>query len=234
MLRWLIFLPLILAPVPPYHGLALADTAHPEDVQALGAEWFYNWGATADNVPITAEFVPMLWRGNPSPYIQSDYDGWLLVFNEPNLTTQSNLSPTEAVIRFNALRAYYPRARLICCGVSIWAGAWQREFYALGGRPDAWHVHTYIEQWVTVGYIQSELTALHALTGGDYWVTEYGSMDGNLHDFKEITEWFEGQPWIARIAAYTKGDSAASWAIGVELVNDDGSLTPIGAWCAER
>jgi hypothetical protein len=92
MLRWLVFLPLILSPVPAYKGLAVADTSHMEDIDTLGAAWFYNWGVSADNVPITADFVPMLWRGNPSPYIQSDYEGWLLVFNEPN-------QPVELVTR---------------------------------------------------------------------------------------------------------------------------------------
>jgi hypothetical protein len=118
--------------------------------------------------------------------------------------------------------------------VSIWAGAWQREFYRLGGRPDAWHVHAYIEQWVTVGYIQNELTALHALTGGDYWVTEYGSLEGDLQDFKALTEWFGGRPWISKIAAYTnrEPDPDATWSIGpgLEMVQDDGTLTPIGAY----
>ena len=75
------------------------------------------------------------------------------------------------------------------------------------------------------------------LTGGEYWVTEYGSPAGSLRDFQAVTTWFEGKPWIVRIAPFTnRQPDGVSWSLapGVEMVNPDGSLAPIGAWYAER
>jgi hypothetical protein len=219
-----VYLPVVIAPQP-YKGLALADAYHAGDVDSLGASWWYDWTPTGG--------VPMLWSGRPSTQLPATYSGWILVLNEPNVTTQANVTPAEAVRRLAVIRAYYPRARLLCCGVSIWAGDWMREFWQLGGRPDAWHVHAYTESYITPDYIKRELTRMHALTGGAYWVTEYGSPEGDLEDFQEVTRWFEAQPWIERIAAYTnRQPDDVPWAIGdgVEMVNHDGSLSPIGEW----
>jgi hypothetical protein len=219
---WRYYLPLVAA-YEPYKGLALADGAHPEDIDALGAEWWYDWTPTGG--------VPMLWRGNPSPDIQSNYEGWILVFNEPNLPNQSNLSPQEAARRLQVVRDYYPRARLICCGLSVWATDWLGEFLIQGVWPDAWHVHAYTESWITPQVAQGYLYTQHMMTGGEYWVTEFGSSAGSLRDFQAMALFFERQPWITRIAAFTNRQPPGEWNIGagVEMVTDDG-LSPIGAY----
>jgi hypothetical protein len=219
-----VYIPLVITPLQ-YKGLALADPLHPGDIDALGASWWYDWTPTGG--------VPMLWSGRPSTDIPQHYAGYILVLNEPNLSSQANVTPYEAVKRLAILRAYYPDARLLCCGVSIWAGDWMREFWQLGGRPDAWHVHAYTESYITPDYVKRDLTAWHNLTGGDYWVTEYGSPAGSLVDFRAVTEWFMAQQWIKRIAAYTnRQPDGVPWAIGegVEMVNPDGALSPIGEW----
>lgn len=223
-----IFLPLVLASRL-YYGLAVADVTHYDDAARLGATWSYDWTPSGD--------VPMLWSGKPSSLIPAEYTGWILVLNEPNVTTQANLSPSEAVNRLNNLRAYYPRARLICCGASVWAWDWMKAFWDSGGRPDAWHMHAYTESVITPAVVAQELTRMHQLTGGEYWITEYGSPAGNLSHFQQVTQWFEAQSWIVRIAPYTnRQPDGVSWALdpGVEMVNPDGSLTPIGAWYAGR
>lgn len=222
-----LYLPLIMQPAV-YKGLALADASHPEDLELLGAEWWYDWTPTGQ--------VPMLWSGKPSVSLPAHYSGVVLVLNEPNVESQANVTPAEAVRRLAALRAYYPRAKLYCCGVSIWASDWTMEFWRLGGRPDGWHVHAYTEAYITPQYIARELSAWHGVTGGEYWVTEYGSPSGSLSDFQAVTSWFERQPWIARVAAYTNRQPlGVSWAIGegVEMVTD-GELSEIGAYYAGR
>ncbi len=231
------YLPTIRAGAAPYYGLVIADPTQPQDVAALGASWVYDWR----DVPITdynnAEYVPMLWSGKPSDRVPGNYEGDLLIFNEPNVETQCNLSPSQALVRLNALRVAYPKARLICCGASVWAWEWMREFWELGGRPDAWHVHAYTEAWVTPAVVAKELTRMHNLTGGEYWITEYGSPTGCLDDFGKVTRWLKAQPWITRIAPYTNRQPAGQpWTIGagVELVGEDGRLTEIGEYYARR
>ncbi len=208
---------------PPYYGLALADPAHREDIQTLSAEWWYDWTPTGQ--------VPMLWGGNPSDAIPADYAGNLLFLNEPNLESQSNVTPQEAVAKLAIARARYPHARIIGCGVSVWATYWTSAFYAAGGKVDAWHVHAYTEEWITPEVAQSYIQIHRNITGGTYWITEYGSPVGSLDDFRAMTEWFRAQPWIERIAAYTnRQPDGVPWAIGagVEMVRDDGTLAPIG------
>jgi hypothetical protein len=220
---WRYFLPLVAA-AQPYKGLAFADPAHAGDLDALGVSWWYDWTPTGD--------VPMLWRGNPSKDIPRNYAGWILVFNEPNLVNQSNLPPAEAARRLQAVREYYPKAKLLCCGLSVWATDWLGEFLIQGVWPDAWHVHAYTEAWISPAIAQDFLYTHQVMTGGTYWITEYGSPGGSLRDFKTMTRWFEQQEWIERIAAYTNRQPPGAWNIGqgVEMVKPDGSLTEIGAY----
>ena len=220
------FLPLVTkTPERTYYGLALADPSHPEDVLTLRAEWNYDWTPTGQ--------VPMLWGGNPSDAIPGDYTGDLLFLNEPNLETQSNVTPDEAVAKLAVVRAAYPRARIIGCGVSVWATGWVYYFLRAGGVVDAWHVHAYTEEWITPAVAQNYLMQHHLQTGGEYWITEYGSPAGSLNDFRSMTEWFMRQPWITRIAAYTnRQPEGVPWAIGkgCDMVRADGTLNPIGEY----
>ena len=87
------------------------DLADPLDFQALapGVSWWYNWGSQP-NKAVPADYVaqygldyyPMLWNGNydataVESYLQANPNiKYLLVMNEPNLTSQSNLTPTQA------------------------------------------------------------------------------------------------------------------------------------------
>jgi Glycosyl hydrolase catalytic core len=87
------------------------DLADPLDFAALsgGVSWWYNWGSQPNKM-VPADYVaqygmdyyPMLWGGNydaagietflhANPAIK-----YLLVLNEPNLTSQSNLTPQQA------------------------------------------------------------------------------------------------------------------------------------------
>ncbi|MBN1411102.1 MAG: discoidin domain-containing protein, partial [Spirochaetales bacterium] len=92
-------------------GMAYNMT-NPADFDAVkdGLSWFYNWGIepeAADGFYETygIEYIPMLW-GNPSDsdmtrvknYILANPEvNYLLVMNEPNLSDQANITPTNAV-----------------------------------------------------------------------------------------------------------------------------------------
>lgn len=212
----------------PYKGLAFADPTHPEDLAALNVSWWYDWTPTGQ--------VPMLWGGSISTAIQPDYAGDLLVLNEPNLTTQASLTPQAAAARVATVRAWYPNARLIAAGASVFATSWVEQFVKAGGHADAWHVHAYTELWITPPVAQTYVEIHHNITGGEYWITEYGSPDGSLADFANMSEWFMRQPWITRIAAYTnRQPDGVPWGIGAgcDMVRADGSLTPIGEYYSQ-
>jgi Glycosyl hydrolase catalytic core len=87
------------------------DLSDPLDFQALspGVSWWYNWGSQP-NKQVPADYIaqygldyyPMLWNGNydataVESYLHANPNiKYLLVMNEPNLTSQSNLTPTQA------------------------------------------------------------------------------------------------------------------------------------------
>jgi hypothetical protein len=100
------------------------DLADPLDFAALspGVSWWYNWAAQP-NKAVPADYVaqygmdyyPMLWNGNfdataVESFLQQHAEiHYLLVVNEPNLTSQSNLTPQQAAAlwpRFEAIAAH--------------------------------------------------------------------------------------------------------------------------------
>lgn len=216
----------------PYKGLAMA-VASDIDLHAIGASWYYSWGPS-QSFSTDIEFVPMLWGGSPSDEIPHDYAGNLLFLNEPNIKSQSNITPQAAVDKLAIVRQRYPLARVIGCGTSIWAAAsWVSAFLRAGGVVDAWHIHAYVEAWITPQHVIDYARQYHDMTGGAYWVTEYGVLDGDVGKMREITEAFMDMPWVERIAAYTNRQvSDQSWTIDkrVEMVRGDGSLTPVGEY----
>lgn len=222
----------------PYFGLAMAYD-EPTDLSSLKAGWYYNWSPNGDAPG--AEFVPMSYSGETIG-LPADYSGYLLVFNEPNLGAPNGcgLSPQAAAGQYAALRESYPRAKFVVGGWSVFASSWASSFvHELKERniplPERWHAHAYTEAWITPSKAQKFLSDFQKLTGGKYWITEYGSPAGVLRDFQSMTDWFLAQSWIERIAPYTNRQPAgAAWAIGsgVDLVDLDDQLTDIGKFYA--
>jgi hypothetical protein len=67
--------------------------------------WAYNWGQTNANMGVNLEFVPMLWgagSGHTNSWVANANKAIaagsknLLSFNEPDMSSQSNLSPAAA------------------------------------------------------------------------------------------------------------------------------------------
>jgi hypothetical protein len=232
----LVFLPLVVQPAPQadrtnFYGLALVSQPA-SDLRLLGATWFYTWGTVNPYPYAPGEFVPMLREMLAEIYLPSSYNGTILVGNEPGNPSQTDLSPTEAVNRLNIIRQQYPHARLLCCGTLSYNIDWLRQFVAAGGKPDGWHFHAYVESPYSVADITGQLAEMHQITGGFAWITEYSVLGGDASQFTELTIWMEGQNWIERIAPYTNRQphTGAAWELdpSVELVNADGSLTPLG------
>lgn len=89
------------------------------DVELLGdaISWFYNWGPDVANPDVVElytskniDFFPMAWNGSYSATRIRNYKAthpecdYLLAFNEPNLTDQARMTPSEAAALWPALR----------------------------------------------------------------------------------------------------------------------------------
>src|SRR6185437_12976196 len=67
-----------------------------------GASWYYTWSATPGVAePAGVQFVPMVWGSanvTASTLSQVKHEGPVLLgFNEPDMSSQSNLTPAQAL-----------------------------------------------------------------------------------------------------------------------------------------
>jgi len=93
-----------------------ANSLSAADFRALapGVSWYYNWGATplAKPADVTMDFLPMAWNGSPgfqtsiSSYLAAGNRPWrVFALNEPNFNTQANMTPSNAAITFEQVKA---------------------------------------------------------------------------------------------------------------------------------
>jgi hypothetical protein len=86
------------------------------DFRALapGVSWYYNWGATplAKPAEVAMDFLPMAWNGASgfqtalTSYLAAGNRPWrVLALNEPNFTTQANMTPSNSAVTFKQVKA---------------------------------------------------------------------------------------------------------------------------------
>lgn len=171
-----------------------------EDFDLLGpaVSWSYNWA----NTPAASQeskyrqygiqFVPMCWNNNYSAdniaayyASHSDKQNYLLGYNEPNLTDQANMTPTQAAERWNEVVAVAKgsNARLISPAMN-WGTLpgysngvqWLQEFFTKVNPNDIYGIAVHI-------YMNSAKAALgdlqrYKVFGKPLWLTEFCSWDG--------------------------------------------------------
>ncbi|KDE03961.1 hypothetical protein MVLG_05595 [Microbotryum lychnidis-dioicae p1A1 Lamole] len=207
--------------------------------------WAYNWAnsVTNGNQPALSsevDFVPMLWG--------SDATGWsaaakkriaqggkyLLGFNEPDLPSQSNITPARAAQLWKQnMEPFVGKARLVSPAVTNGAftsdGApmgvnWMADFLGNCTRChiDAIALHWYDAAWNT-GYFFNYLTDAHKKFNKPIWLTEFAGSGTTAEQqafLKKVIPWLEKTPWIQRYAGFG--------AFAGQYVNANGGLTAIG------
>ncbi len=170
---------------------AAADHA----VLAPGVSWWYGWGTQAGGGTSAAlrathgmDFIPMLWNGNfndaqvQQQLLADPKIRYLLVVNEPNLTDQANLTPSQAAALWPRFEAIAQATGVQIVGPQITWGtmpdfadpvAWMDAFYAAyrsahGGRDP--HIDHLGFHWYDYG-LADQLNRL-AKYGKPFWVTE--------------------------------------------------------------
>jgi hypothetical protein len=92
------------------------NTMSAADFQSLapGVSWYYNWGATPLTMPsgVAMDFLPMAWNGasgfqtDISSYLAAGNRPWrVFALNEPNFTTQANMTPSNSATTFLQVKA---------------------------------------------------------------------------------------------------------------------------------
>jgi len=189
--------------------------------------WAYNWGQTSAGLSSSYEYTPMLW-GMSSEFTSTWESAWksavsggantFLCFNEPDDTTQSNLSPAAAATGYmtymQPIKAANPSVRLGSPGVTNGANGmgidWLVNFQNAcdGCDIDFVAIHWY-ESATNIQYFKDHVTEAHTRTGKNVWVTEFGATgsDAQIQSFlEEVLPWMDAQDWIERYGYFMASD----------------------------
>jgi hypothetical protein len=221
--------------------------------RALGVSWYYNWGQTETEPCSNGDggaFVPMIWghtgdeqsaasiTRSVASFATKGY-GYVLGFNEPDNSSQSNISVATAVSLWPAFDN--PALEIVSPGTAANANpgqAWFSEFMAqLNGKPelraDVMAIHWY--GWnagscdASAAGLENYIKWAEDFPGNrPIWITEWGCLNQSAPDEDTVLAFFEGalavfarHPRIERYAWYP-------WASNCHLANDDDSLTALG------
>lgn len=219
-------------------GLSYNDASLTDQFSSNQISWAYNWGQTASgNLPAGVQFIPMLW-GNTNTYTstwaenaQAAIDNgteYLLAFNEPDLNTQSNISPQDAADAWMTyMQPFAGKAKLI--GPAVTNGAppmgtgWLDDFISACTQCtiDGFAAHIY-DSATNEQYYQNYISSFVSKYQKPIWVTEFGATgsDSEVQTFLgEMVSFLDNLDGVAAYAWFT--DEVGN------LVNNDGSLTSL-------
>lgn len=212
--------------------LGFSGTLYTEDLGIVSKfTWYYNWGtvplsSVSDSVSDYIEYVPMIWGAGFDETALRDYltdhpeVEYLLGFNEPNISTQSNLGPEAAAAEWPLLEAVADDFDLTLVGpapVAAWPGVvviengieynepddWYDAFFeaCAGCRVDHIAVHAYYNSTGTVSSLLERMSKY----GKPIWLTEFNhsSYDG---DGNNITTYSSQAAFMETVVPVLEGN----------------------------
>lgn len=220
----------------PRRGLAMA-VSRLQDVSNLGVAWYYTWQWCSE-----PGCLPMLYRMEDPPGCAPT----ILVGNEPNAIRPYGfpVTTTLAAERVRAIELICPHSQLVVGNVSAddwsslggtgsgrdWLAGFLAAYRQIARRDfhQAFGVHCYAV--AVPGYCLDRLARLRALYSGPMWVTEFGVLSGGPDPFDILLNYIAAH--FDRFAPYTNRQphTGQGWELtsGVELVQPNGHLTPLG------
>lgn len=225
------------------------------DLVNLKTFWYYTWGTPLPaSSPQNCEFVPMFWgRSNVTPaniqlVQQLKAQGkakYVLGFNEPNNSGQSNMSVQDAL-------ALWPQLESI--GLPLGSPAtdwptvqWFTDFMdsviAQKRRVDFICVHMYVGL-DDAGFVQT-LQTLYNKYHLPIWITEFATADWSaaskaanpyspaqvLGFMQKLVPELDSLPYVQRYSWFS-GDPNSPQLYSSALVDASGNLTTLGSWYA--
>jgi hypothetical protein len=221
------YMPIISAPARnTKRGLAMGQNVwNCNDAKTVGAVWVYDWSLT----PIQCagiESVPLIWGYVPSK-LQTGSD-WVMGLNEPDLASQGNLSPSQAVEVWNKIEQNFPDRKLVAPSatnlqwLSDFVEAYQLQ-YGIVPRFDALSVHCYTRNAIGC----ENLVNLFLAQGwsDSVWVSEFQIND--VQDAERFIVWMNNKPEVLRYAWFTNrlaenDPFAGAWWLNKTLFDTNG------------
>ena len=246
-------------------GVGTNEMGYRKNFEVLnpGLSWIYNWSYQApsqiqsDFEDINLEYVPMVWGGGIDNEVSKDRIRaylrehpsirYILGFNEPNFTSQSHLTPTQAAAQWPHIEQIADEFGLTIVGPALnYAPAngavsengkvytnpfdWYDAFFT--ACPDCRVDHIAIHLYMPEGGMKPVIDQLKKYNR-PIWLTEFNRNDGTSNSTAEdhlnfITsevEYLEKEPAIFRYAWFM----TYSRAYAVNLLDlGEGNLTELG------
>jgi len=207
-----------------------------DDIRLLspGISWSYNWSPSQPiaygklMIENDIDFYPMAWNSineeELREYILRYPDcEYLLAFNEPNLTSQANMTPQEAAARWPEVKAIADELGLKVISPAMNYGTlegyhdpivWLDEFFELVplSHFDGIAIHCYMSK----GYLLKRYVQRFKKYNKALWLTEFCAWDDNLTQEKQreymsdAINYLEGDPWVFRYAWFKPRYSTGS------------------------
>ena len=176
-------------------GVGDDDPDAPQAIDATGSHWYYNWKPQPSPGSIHAEFVPMLWGAGSvdadlSAALQSGGKE-LLAFNEPDSSTEGNVTVEQAIALWPKLEATGLRLGSPATTTgSPWLDRFMTEAKARNLRVDFLCLHWYgdITAPDPVGELQKYLQGYWDRYHLPIWLTEFSGADFSFHHRRTTVE----------------------------------------------
>ena len=240
------------------------DLATEQDMAALapGVSWWYDWGlrpnsgAPADHATrFGMDFIPMLWGDFDAvqvlAFLQAHPDiRYLLLLNEPNLTDQANLTPTQAAQLWPRYEAIAAQTGVQLVGPAItwgtmpgfadpvvWLDAFYAAYRAANGNRDP-RIDYLGFHWYDYG-LKDQLDRLKKY-GKPFWVTEFAnwhngdgsaqidSVEKQMAQMTEMVALCESRADVFRYAWFTGRWTQGGDPHHTSLLAANGQLTALG------
>ena len=250
--------------VSPKRGIAYGNNSLADlSLLSRGISWWYNWSETPESSVLNSypglgmDFVPMAWNGNFNQQRMRDFllahpdVKYILGFNEPNFTSQANMTPTQAAAHWPEIEAIADEFGLKIvgpavnyCGTCVSEGGttyndpfkYLDDFFSscTNCRVDYIAIHSYMN---TIGALSWYVDQFKRF-GKPVWVTEFAGWENN----NNINSAANQESFLIGAVDFLENDTNVfrySWFTGrttggpgtypyIDLLNPGGGLTTVG------
>ncbi|KAI5247032.1 hypothetical protein E4T42_06164 [Aureobasidium subglaciale] len=188
--------------------------------------WGYNWDSDSAGLSSSFNYVPLLWgtsNGHAEVWNERATDALasgsthLMSFNEPDMTSQANMSPEEAASAYKTyMMPFAGKAKLGAPAVTNGGGSmglnWLSAFLAAcdGCQVDFVSIHWYDSASNTAYFKEHVQNATDVSGGKPVWVTEFaptGASDSAVATFLEdVMPWMDSQSFVERYSYFMASD----------------------------
>ncbi|KAI5210120.1 hypothetical protein E4T39_00442 [Aureobasidium subglaciale] len=188
--------------------------------------WGYNWDSDSAGLSSSFNYVPLLWgtsNGHAEVWNERATDAiasgstHLMSFNEPDMTSQANMSPEEAASAYKTyMMPFAGKAKLGAPAVTNGGGSmglnWLSAFLSAcdGCQVDFVTIHWYDSASNTAYFKEHVQNATDVSGGKPVWVTEFaptGASDSDVATFLEdVMPWMDSQSFVERYSYFMASD----------------------------